>query len=81
MSTNEESSLSEDVPRAKLAAIDAMRMAVARQSGEQRLTQRTIRGVIDLAWRHQFADDDRSQARRELRDLLEPEFLRAREGQ
>ena len=66
------------MPDAKTAAISALTAASGRRPVEKRLSATTIRAVVDIAWKHQFEPSDRAPSRRELKEVLAAEFLRAR---
>ena len=69
-----------DMPEAKAAAVQALTNAADKRPSDKRLSATTIRTVVDIAWRYQFEPTDRAAARRELKEALSPEYLRARKG-
>lgn len=76
--TNDQPDLAE-MPEAKKRALNALRTIADRSPAERRISATTLRKIIDVAWKHQFdAEVERTAARRELREVLSPEFERVR---
>ncbi len=67
---------SDEVSNARSAAETAMIEAAAARSGVRRISDQTIRRVVDIAWRHQFELEDRRAAREEMRAAVAPEVGR-----
>ena len=63
------------IDRSRQAALEALRA-----SAGSRLADRFIASAIDIAYTHQFSPDDRSSARRALRNAVLEETLRRQDN-
>lgn len=60
----------------RLLAQSALERIASRNSLGDRLSEDTLRRVVDIAWRHQFNPAERRTSRNELREALRPEISR-----
>jgi hypothetical protein len=58
-----------EVDRSRQAALAALRAAAGGSRGD-RLSDRFVGQVVEIAYVHQFSPDDRAEARRQLRDAV-----------
>ncbi len=58
-------------------ALNALSDVAAKDREDQRLSETTLRLVLQIAWEHQFDSESRTQARRQIAEVLSSEVIAA----